>query len=327
MDTERETVLITGVTGFIGSHVVNEVLKNDGFQVVAPVRNAKAYKNVEVLQRQGVALIEGNFFDPRLIEAIFDRYPVNNIIHIAALRGIGIGSAQECMEVNLRGTERLLEGALSHGVKKFIFCSSVGVLGTIPTELPGGVHSRVNGDNAYHKSKILAEEKVCSFIDKGLNAFIVRPAITYGEGDMGFPAVLVKLIRKRALLLSSKNIQVHLLSVSKLAEIFLKILTCESLKEKTFIAADKSPIGLRELTNLVYAYYHGKPYPRIMTIPQAVCSAMLLSFRLLGNEKWYARMQLLSQDWYYSVDEIQSALHISLANTKEDFPKFLSGVN
>jgi len=62
---------------------------------------------------------------------------------------------------------------------------------------------------------------------------------------------LVKLIRKRALLLSSKNIQVHLLSVSKLAEIFLKILTCESLKEKTFIAADKSPIGLRELTNLI----------------------------------------------------------------------------
>jgi len=319
----EEYVLITGATGFIGSHVTERLLLDKSYSIVAIVRKNRNYKNVNDLENKGVILVEGNFYDKIFLEKIFNKFPVQNVIHIAALRGGGAGTREDYYEVNVCGTEVLLEASFKNQVKKFIFCSSVGVFGTIPEELPANLKTELNGDNDYHNSKILAERKVHEFINKGLNAFIVRPTITYGSRDNGFSATLVKLARRKMLLLPFKENKIHLLDIKKLAEIFLKILKTDELRNRIFIAADAEPIILRELIDLIYCYYYGKKYPLILRMPSIVFDAFLVLFRALKNSKWSVRIQLLSRDWYYDTAETNSLIEFGSANTKKEFLIYL----
>ena len=319
----KEYVLITGATGFIGSHVTEKLLSDKSYRLIAIVRKNRNYKNVNDLENKGVILAEGNFYDKIFLEKIFNKFPVQNVIHIAALRGGGAGTREDYYEVNVCGTEVLLEASFNNQVKKFIFCSSVGVFGTIPEELPANLKTELKGDNAYHSSKILAERKVREFINKGLNAFIVRPTITYGSRDNGFSATLVKLARRRMLFLPFKDNKVHLLEVRKLAEIFMEILKTNNLQKRIFIAADEQPIILRELIYLVYSYYCGKKYPLILRMPNIVFDVFLVLFRALKNSKWSVRVQLLSRDWYYDTAETNSLIEFRSANTEKELLVYL----
>lgn len=322
----KEYVLITGATGFIGSYITEKLLLENQYHVVTIVRKIGNYKNVIDLENKGVILVEGNFYDKSILEKIFKNSRVQSVIHIAALRGGGAGTKEEYYTVNVLGTEMLLETSLKYQVKKFIFCSSVGVFGTIPKELPANIKTNLNGDNDYHNSKILAEKKVQEFISRGLNAFIVRPTITYGKGDNGFPATLVKLVKKRTLFLPFKNNKIHLLDVNNLADLFIKILEANNLKQRVFIAADNAPISLRELVDLIYSYYYKRKYPLFLRIPNTIFYLNQLIFQAFKNERWSARMQLVFNNWYYDTTETVSSIGFRLVDTKKRFFKFLQTI-
>jgi nucleoside-diphosphate-sugar epimerase len=114
------------------------------------------------------------------------------------------------------------------------------------------------GDNDYHNSKILAKKKVHEFIKKRLDAYIVRPTITCGPGDDGFPMTLVKMVKKRIFLLPQKDIKIHLLNVFSFAGLLCKVLKSHNLKQRVFIAADESPVSLIELGELIHYHYPRK---------------------------------------------------------------------
>jgi nucleoside-diphosphate-sugar epimerase len=322
----KESVLLTGATGFIGSHLTEKLLLENHYQLVAIVRKTENYKNTITLKNKGVTLVEGSFFDKKILENIFQRFPIHYIIHAAALRGVGAGTKEDYYKVNVFGTEMLLKTSLINQVKKFIFCSTVGVYGTIPRELPANMKTKFNGDNYYHNSKIMAEKKVQEFIAKGLNAFIVRPPITYGKGDNGFPSTLVKLVKKRMLLLPGKDNKIHLLDVDNLADLFMKILKTNNLNHRVFIVADEAPIPLRELVNLIYSYYYKRNYPSFLRMPSFIFNLMQLILQMVKNEKWSARMQLMFKNWYYDTSETSSSIGFSTIDTKDGFLKFLHTV-
>lgn len=132
----KEYLLITGATGFIGAHVTEKLLSDKSYPLIAIVRKDRNYKNVNDLRNKGVLLVEGYFYDKNLLEKIFETFPIQNVIHLAALRGGGAGTKRDYYEVNVHGTEALLEASFKNRVKRFIFCSSVGVFGTIPKKPP-----------------------------------------------------------------------------------------------------------------------------------------------------------------------------------------------
>ena len=257
---DKRYVLITGATGFIGSHVAEQLLAEQ-YPLVAIVRKENDYKNVKDLKRKGTILVEGKFYDEELAEMFFRDFSIESVIHVAALRGGGVGTKEDYYRTNVLGTEILLQASLRHRVNRFVFISSVGVTGTIPGDLPGDTSSKFHGDNMYHESKVLAEQKVRQYIEKGLDAYILRPAITYGAGDDGFPKTLVKLVRGRMLLLPTEDIKIHLLDVNALADLVVKMLRHDRLHQRVFIAADAIPISLRALANKIYKHYYQREYP------------------------------------------------------------------
>lgn len=314
-------VLITGATGFIGSHVTERFLRDKSYRIVAVVRRTKNYKNVDQLRNNGAILEKGDFWDKELLDNLFQKFPIHSVIHIAALRGGGAGKSIDYFRVNVQGTETLLEASLKNKVKKFVFCSSVGVFGTIPMEVPASPNTSLNADSVYHRSKLLAEVRVNRFIRMGLNAYTVRPTITYGPGDEGFPRKLVELVKRRLLILPSKLIKIHLLDVMSFAELVKLIIESPELNERCFIAADNAPICISELADLIHFHYRGKSYPRFLKMPAPVFRLMASAARLDRSGRWLPRILLTSQNWYYDISKTVSAFNFVPAKTLKVFPE------
>ncbi|MFP4087208.1 MAG: NAD-dependent epimerase/dehydratase family protein [Desulfobacteraceae bacterium] len=323
---EKGYTLITGATGFIGSHVAKRLLQDGTWPVIAIVRRGRGYKNTADLERRGTVLVRGRFYDPDLLDRLLKSFPIRNVIHIAALTGEGKGSRKDYNDVNVRGTDVLLSVSHRNRVDKFIFCSSVGVFGTIPVKLPADATTQVNPDNLYHRSKHIAEQRVYDFIDRGLNAYIVRPTITYGKGDTGFPATLVRLVRTRRLILPFQKNRIHLLSVHGLAEMFLKLVTVHSVDNRVFIAADEGPVVLRDIVNIIHSFYFGRDYPRFLKMPAVVFDAFEKISRITHNKRWLGRIQRISEDWFFNTRSTDWLIGFRPANTHREFLRYLSAL-
>ena len=320
---KKEVLLITGSTGFIGSHVAERLLLEEQYVIISIVRKKRNYKNVNELKNKGVILFEGSFYDRDLLGRVFDEFPIRSVIHAAALRGGGAGTKRDYHRINVLGTEALLDVSFENQVKEFIFFSSVGVFGTIPKELPANILTGFNGDNAYHASKILAEKKAVEFMEKGLNVLIIRPAITYGRGDDGFSKTLVELVRKKLLFIPSKDIKIHLLDVNACATLVSKMLKARDPCERVFIAADDAPIMLGELANLIHFHCHNAGYPRFLRMPTSVFRALTRVLQRMGREKWATRVLLISNNWHYDICKTIDEFHYVPSNTRDSFLKWM----
>jgi nucleoside-diphosphate-sugar epimerase len=319
-------ILLTGATGFIGSSLARQLSQQPCGQLVCPLRGGDAHPKAAMLKGLGAVLVPGDFYDESLVQAIFDRFRVQKIVHLAAIRGGGNASPGQFQQVNVRGTQILLEYAWRHQVPGFIFCSSVGVLGTIPHSVPAKWDAPFNGDNHYHQSKVEAEKLVEKYIDKGLKACVVRPTITYGPGDDGFPHTLINLVRHHWLWLPAVKTRVHLVDVEYLSAIFLRLIQLEQFPAPVFMAADAEPVWLKELADWIHLFFSKTPYPDSLSLPGWLFNLALHFFRGIRNEKWAARVALLSRDWYFSSHETARLLGLTPPHTQEAFSRFLREV-
>ncbi len=134
----KETILVTGGAGFIGSHVSERLLK-DGHRVVCLDNFSSFYDprlkedNIKgIIRHPDFVLVRGDILDTGTLRSVFSQYPIAKIVHLAALPGVRTSfgaSSGNYVDVNLRGTLHLLEEAKENGVKQFVFASSSSVYG------------------------------------------------------------------------------------------------------------------------------------------------------------------------------------------------------
>ncbi len=316
-------VLLTGSTGFIGRHVVRKLASLQDLRLICIVRGGGRHPQANSLLNEGAILVPGEFYDETVLKKTFGQYQVRQVVHLAAMRGARTASLADFRRVNIEGTVLLLREAYEHGVQKFIHCSSAGVYGTIPIAVPAGVETPLRGDTQYHQSKVAAEEAVHGYIQKGLNAYIVRPVIAYGPGDDGFPQTLIQLVRRHLLWLPKSDHRVHLVDVERLAEVFLSLVVRDQCTQRIFVAADVEPVWLRDLVDWIHWQFYRRPYPRFLRFPDWTFELALHLFQGLGNEKWAVRVALISRDWYYQSADTYRTLGIQPGSTREGFGRFL----
>ncbi len=320
----EHAVLLTGASGLIGRHVAKKLASLRDARLVCILREGERHPQAASLIRQGGIVVPGNFYEPAVIEKVFEEHQIRQVIHLAAIRGGGKAAATDFEEVNVKGTERLLRAAHEQGAQKFIFCSSVGVYGTIPANMPAGLETPFDGDNQYHQSKIAGEEAVQAYIQKGLNAYIVRPTITYGAGDDGFPQALVSLVKKHLLWLPKSNHRVHLVDVERLAEAFCNLVVNDYPSQRVYVVGDIEPTTLRDLADWIHLHFYRRPYPAYFRLPDWVFTVAFHLFQNIRNEKWMARIALLSNDWHYQCADAYRLLGIRPVPTREGFGRFLN---
>jgi UDP-glucuronate 4-epimerase len=134
-----DTILITGGAGFIGSHLCERLL-NDEFHVICLDNFDNFYdpnikiKNVEVMTQKfsdRFELVTGDIRSPEHLKGIFQKKRIDLVVHLAARAGVrpSIINPLLYQDVNIRGTNVLLEACKEYGIKEFVFASSSSVYG------------------------------------------------------------------------------------------------------------------------------------------------------------------------------------------------------
>ncbi len=312
-------ILITGATGFIGRHVAKKIVTGKN-QVTALIRPGTDDKRLSHLRE--ASLIECNLTDLDKMKQILNENSFDAVIHIGALRGGRKYNHKVFYKANVLATEILAENALRNN-SKFIFCSSVGVFGAIPLELPANNHTERQDDTFYHKTKAGAEKIIQNLTMKGLKSVIIRPSITYGPGDYGFPYTLTKLVDKKLLVLPKQEFKIHLTDVDLLSDAFVNSLEIELKPGSEFIIADYDPISIHELTEFISQKLTQKSYPGNRFISLNLFRLGETISNTIHSDLWQSRFQLLSNSWYYEVKESIATLKLPIIKTIPSFNKVI----
>ena len=182
-----DTVLVTGATGFIGSHVCR-LLVEQGYHVRVFHRSTS---RLQLLEGLPVEHVTGDLTRPDALPAALTG--VDYLIHTAAVLS-GNEKTGQMYTVNVEGTRSLMRAALAAGVKRVVVTSSVSTLG-VP-ELPEAEQPQplLMDENhtwnykaeywPYAYAKYLAELEVQKAVADGLDAVIVNPTLVFGPGDL-----------------------------------------------------------------------------------------------------------------------------------------------
>jgi UDP-glucose 4-epimerase len=207
------TILVTGGTGYIGSHTVVE-LQNAGYDVVIMDNLSNSSKKVlgriEAITGKAPVFYEADIRDRKALEEIFSGEKIDACIHFAGLKAVGesVQKPWEYYENNISGTLTLIDEMRKHNVKNIIFSSSATVYGNpafipITEECPKGVCTNPYGWTKHMLEQILTDIQKA---DPEWNVVLLRyfnpigahKSGTMGENPNGIPNNLMPYITQVA---------------------------------------------------------------------------------------------------------------------------------
>lgn len=179
---------MTGATGFIGSHLVEELIKK-GYHVTCLVRKTSNIRWIEGLKAD---ILYGDCEDAGSLNQL--PRDLDYIFHLAGLTKARRDEDFFC--VNVRGTENLV-GAVSvkvPGIKRFLHLSSLAAAGPSMNGRPLNESSEPHPVSSYGKSKLQSEDAIMKHRDR-IPVTIIRPPAVYGPRDKDF-YVLFRMLKK-----------------------------------------------------------------------------------------------------------------------------------
>lgn len=179
------SILITGGTGFLGSHLTRHLVKTHGRDDVV------LYDSLPVVERiadvlDEVRVVRGDVLEIGSLLETMKTHDVDRVIHLAYLAGgeIGLGRAVPYVRVQCLGTTNVFEAARIHGVVRVVNASSVAVYG-IPR--PGSLDedAPLYPDRPYASCKAWSEQLSETFNGWGMEIINLRVASSMGVGRLG----------------------------------------------------------------------------------------------------------------------------------------------
>ncbi|MFH0837078.1 MAG: NAD(P)-dependent oxidoreductase [Candidatus Aenigmatarchaeota archaeon] len=179
-----ERVFVTGITGFVGSHLA-KMLLDRGYEVVGLTRDFNKNKGLYRLGiDEKVILVNGDLCDKDLIKRVLSQYNVKKVFHLAAVSIVStaLKSPADTFKTNCYGTACLLEACRDIGVNAILVASTDKVYGE-------GMNRKedesLNAEGMYECSKASSEKVVKSFLHCYKMPIVVSRACNiYGEFDV-----------------------------------------------------------------------------------------------------------------------------------------------
>ena len=170
-------ILLTGATGFIGRTLVSKLIKTQ-HEVTGLVRRTSDVKGLPKKLR----LIDGDMLEISSLEKAVQDAEV--VIHLAAYFDFYPKNKKLLYQVNVEGTQNLLNACVNASVTRFIYISTTEVIGPVENP-PGNEETPLRPQFDYSKSKMQAEEHIREFAQEtGLEYVILRPTGVIGEGEL-----------------------------------------------------------------------------------------------------------------------------------------------
>ena len=284
-------ILITGATGFIGKNLVEGLFNKGGHTLFCFVRNPQ---KAEALEPYGVRFIYGDITDKASLDKLLN-YKIDAIFHDAAY--VENKNPNLLHRTNVLGSENICELALSLGVKKIIYTSSVAVVsGNFQVPLVEDLPFKAT--NIYGESKIEAEKVILEYREKGLNIVIVRPSMVYGEDEPHMLKVLLCITKYRLFPLIDKGkAKFHLGYVKNVVEAMIFLLDKKGALEGSFFVGDEEVLTVREVFDTLAEALGVKPLPNLPVWLKPI----VISLPSIGR-----KIGFFAKDRIYSLERIKS---------------------
>ena len=207
------SILVTGGTGYIGSHTVVELLSvGEDVVIVDNLYNSKlcVLDRIEAITGKRPTFVKCDLLDKEALDKVFTDYPdIDSVIHFAGLKAVGESCKLPLMYYhnNLTGTFNLIDCMNKHNVNRIVFSSSATVYG-VPKMVPIKEDFPLSTTNPYGETKLMIERilKDCAAANPEFSACILRyfnpigahASGTMGEDPRGIPNNLLPYISKVA---------------------------------------------------------------------------------------------------------------------------------
>jgi dihydroflavonol-4-reductase len=317
MDLRNTSVLVTGSSGFVGSAVAR-ALAARGANLRLLVRGSSPRTNLADLNAE---VVEGDMRDQAAVARALQgcRY----LLHVAADYRLWARDPEEIVRNNLAGVNAVMSAALSAGVERVVYTSSVATL-RIPKDRPGDESdglTEAEAIGAYKRSKVVAERRVERYVaEQGLPAVIVHPSTPMGPRDVkptptGRIAVEAALGRVPAFVDTGLNI-VH---VDDVAEGHLLALEKGRIGERYVLGGQDA--SLSEMLAVI-AGLTGRPAPRVklpITPLYPLAEIAELMGRITGKEPFLTRdsLKMATHHMYFSSAKAERELGYSARPYRE----------
>ncbi|TXT60705.1 MAG: hypothetical protein BAJALOKI1v1_1230009 [Promethearchaeota archaeon] len=314
--SSRKKVLITGGTGFIGTHLVKK-LYDLGYKLRLFVRESsdvspfKEFNNIEYFI--------GDIADAEDISRATEGIDV--IFHLAAYVAIWAKNKSIYNETNIKGTENIAKIALEKNIR-VLYVSSFTALGPTPRE---PVDESYEKDDEfyleYERTKFEAKKLFEEYFEKGLNGVVFYPGIVYGPGDFNiFGEMLYDIVRGKFLGCPGKGDSIACFSyVDDVVNAMISVLENEDITHEGFILGGEN-IEFIDYLNMI-ADIAGKKQPRHFPMSFAKLYGWLceVGAKITGNIPYITRNTLdtFELNRAYSSKKAQEKLNYQITPLKK----------
>lgn len=265
-------IALTGATGYTGSHLLAALVAR-GDEVAALARPSSLLPATS----GPVRWVEGDLTDAESLGRLVAG--AEAVIHVAAVYRTAGHPDSYYREINVGGTERLLEAAARQGTARFVHTSTVGVHGHVEVP-PADETAPICPGDIYQTTKAEAEGLAMTFHHRrGLPVAVVRPGAIYGPGERRLLKLFRAIARGRYAVVGSGRPFYHPVYIEDLLQGFLLALEKPEAVGQAFIVAGPGYVSQKELATVIARHTGGRVLPfRLPAAPLrwagALCEAV-----------------------------------------------------
>lgn len=245
-------VALTGATGYTGGRLL-AALTGRGDEVVALARKVPAAPT------PGVSWVQGDLTDAAALDRLVGG--CDAVLHVAAVYRTAGHKDSYYRDINVGGTERLLEAAARAGVRRFVHTSTVGVHGDVK-QAPADETAPIAPGDIYQETKAEGERVALDYHRRrGVPVAVVRPGAIYGPGETRLLKLFRSIARGRYAIVGSGRSHYHPVYIDDLVQGYLLALEGEAAVGEAFIIGGPRSLSQNDLAEIIAKATGGRVLP------------------------------------------------------------------
>jgi len=322
-------ILITGAAGFMGKHLVKSLSQNKTYKIRCLLMRNTKKTDIDFLKNYNVEIIYGDIFEKKSLEKAMKN--IEAVFHLAGGGKVETTfkkGFEDLKKLNIGTTERVINSAIKHKVKKFVHFSSISAMGII-IEKKLDENSECKPETPHEVCKY-ETEKIMEKNKKKILITIIRPGIVYGPYGLNSEILqLAKLLEKHFFIIpgNGKNIMPWIYVGDIVRATILAFKKNKKSCERFIVVSEPQP-SFNELIDSIDSSMKKKAV--ILHMPKSIFIFAGYLFEKLGNLFNFAplinsvRARSMTSNRIYNIDKIKKLGYKQENNLQDSIKKTIN---